>query len=151
MNIPCVSPCAVIDTQSVLDWQFFANPVCGNWLTGLQAGAWRWIATPAMRDELAHVLSRGIAGRWAVPAAEVLAAFDRWADIRPVPTAPLGDWPRCRDRDDQKFIDLALTHGARWLVSRDKAVLKLARRCLQQAGVQVLTPDAWQPPVPASP
>ncbi|MCO5979345.1 PIN domain-containing protein [Ideonella oryzae] len=153
MNPPASSPPprAVIDTQSVLDWHFFGNPLCAPWLAGLKAGRWRWIATDAMRNELAHVLARGIAGRWAVPAEEVVAAFDRWAEIRPAPTPPLGQWPRCRDRDDQKFIDLALTEGATWLVSRDKAVLKLAKRCLTQAGVQVLPPERWQPTVPPAP
>lgn len=148
MTIHRISPCAVIDTQSVLDWQFFANPVCGDWLAGLQAGTWGWIATPAMRDELAHVLGRGIRGRWSTPTAQVLAVFDQWAEILPVPVVPWGGWPRCRDPDDQKFIDLALTCGARWLVSRDKAVLKLARHCRERSGLTVVPPEQWQPPSP---
>ena len=49
---------------------------------------------------------------------------------------------RCTDADDQKFIDLALGYGARWLLSRDRAVLKLARRA-QPLGLAVMTPDAW--------
>lgn len=141
--LPKVPPSAIIDTQSVLDWFFFGNPVCGPWQAALEAGRWRWIATAPMRDELAHVLGRGIAGRWVGTPAQVLAAFDRWAEIRPVPVPPLGHWPRCRDQDDQKFIDLALTEGATWLVSRDKAVLKLAKHCLAQAGVLVLPPERW--------
>jgi predicted nucleic acid-binding protein len=47
--------------------------------------------------------------------------------------------------DDQKFIDLALLGGATWLVSRDKAVLKLARRCRAQAGLVVTPPHLWAP------
>lgn len=138
-------PCAVIDTQSVLDWHFFGNPVCAAWAGGLTAGGWRWIATAAMREELAHVLDRGIPGPWAPSPAAVLAAFDRWAEIRPAPTPPLGGWLRCRDRDDQKFIDLALLGGATWLVSRDKAVLKLARRCRERSRLLVLPPEQWRP------
>jgi len=41
-----------------------------------------------------------------------------------------------------KFIDLALAHKARWLLSRDRAVLKLGRRT-RPLGLEVLTPDAW--------
>ena len=145
MHPPAPRPCAVIDTQSVLDWHYFGNPSCGQWLESLAAGRWHWIATAAMRDELAHVLARGIPGRSGPSAQQVLAAFDQWADVRPAPTPPLGGWPRCRDPDDQKFIDLALLGGATWLVSRDKAVLKLARRCRAQAGLVVTPPHLWAP------
>lgn len=152
-HVPVLSPettppCVVIDTQSVLDWCFFEHPVCRTWLSARQTGAWRWIATPAMRAELACVLERGIAGHWPHTPAEVLAFFDRWVELRPAPVPPLAPWPRCRDRDDQKFIDLALLAGARWLVSRDKAVLKLARRCQALTGLAVLPPERWLNPPP---
>ncbi len=56
---------------------------------------------------------------------------------------------RCRDPDDQPFIDLAVQHGAQ-LISRDLAVLKLARRA-RTRGAEILTPQQWlrqmQPPV----
>jgi putative PIN family toxin of toxin-antitoxin system len=35
--------------------------------------------------------------------------------------------PRCRDADDQKFLELAARCGARMLVTRDKELLRLAR------------------------
>jgi len=36
--------------------------------------------------------------------------------------------PRCSDRDDQKFLELARRAEAGWLVTADKALLRLARR-----------------------
>jgi predicted nucleic acid-binding protein len=33
--------------------------------------------------------------------------------------------PRCRDPDDQKFLQLAQRAGAHWLLTRDKALLAL--------------------------
>ena len=36
--------------------------------------------------------------------------------------------PRCKDPDDQKFLELAATARAQFLVSKDQAVLELARR-----------------------
>ena len=59
-----------------------------------------------------------------------------------VPLAGAAGRMRCTDGDDQKFIDLALGHGARWLLSRDRAVLKLARRA-RPLGLSVLTPETW--------
>jgi len=49
---------------------------------------------------------------------------------------------RCTDRDDQMFIDLALACGARWLLSRDRAVLKLGKRA-RLLGLDILTPAVW--------
>ncbi|WP_369293093.1 PIN domain-containing protein [Klebsiella variicola] len=48
----------------------------------------------------------------------------------------------CRDQDDQKFIDLALDARARWLVSRDKAVLALAKRARARQ-LLIVTPERW--------
>ena len=36
--------------------------------------------------------------------------------------------PRCRDTDDQKFLELAARSGAELLVSKDKALLRLRGR-----------------------
>jgi predicted nucleic acid-binding protein len=56
----------------------------------------------------------------------------------------------CRDPDDQTFIDLAVAAGARWLVTRDRALLELAREAQCRHAIAVLTPAqfarAWRPP-----
>ena len=46
--------------------------------------------------------------------------------------------PRCSDPDDQKFIELAAATGAQALVSKDRAVLKLHRRCAPH--FRIMTP-----------
>ena len=56
---------------------------------------------------------------------------------RPRTTRPL---PKCRDRDDQKFLELAHASQADWLVSKDRAVLKLARRTARDFGFQIAQP-----------
>lgn len=147
MTLPTESmpPRVVIDTQSVLDWLYFLHPACADWHRQQQAGLWQWVTTSSMRDELAHVLQRQPGGaRWAGREVDVLPHFDQRAMLLPEPPAPPIHWPRCTDRDDQKFIDLALTCGARWLVSRDKAVLKLARKARLLRGVTILSPADWR-------
>jgi uncharacterized protein len=138
------TPSAVIDTQALLDWQLFRDASTAHWrLPGPDSG-WRWVATPAMRVELAHVLARPFCrDRPATPDA-VLAFFDRHVQL-----VEQFEWPplaglQCTDRDDQKFVDLACNLRSRWLVSRDKAVLKLRRRAWQAWGVQILPPAQWQ-------
>jgi uncharacterized protein len=135
----------VIDTQTVLDWQFFRNPTCAGWPA--PGPHWQWVATAAMRDELVHVLKRGFGKRWALPSESVLAFFDDHAQLMEpaTPAAATARALRCTDPDDQKFIDLALVQGAQWLVSRDRAVLKLRHRAWAMTGLQIVSPADWQP------
>jgi predicted nucleic acid-binding protein len=57
----------------------------------------------------------------------------------PAPSPPL----RCSDPDDQIFIDAALAHHATWLVTRDRALLKLRRQALAQ-GLRIVQPAEWR-------
>ncbi len=126
----------VIDTNVVLDLFVFADAAAQPLRAELAAGTVDWLATTAMRDELARVLGYPqIVPRLAfygLAAADVLTAFDRHARIvAPAPKAA----PTCKDPDDQRFIDLAMAHGAR-LLSKDRAVLCMGKR-LQALGVRV--------------
>ncbi len=139
---PGACPELVIDTNCVLDLWVFHDPAVEALRAHLTTRRLRWLATPPMRDELARVLAYPrILPRLAPAgptAAEVLAAFDRWALlVDPAPPAPV----RCRDPDDQGFIDLAVAHRAA-LLSKDARVTGLARR-LAPLGVQVLR--RWAP------
>ncbi len=51
--------------------------------------------------------------------------------------------PRCADPDDQKFLELAQASAARWLVSKDNELLKLAPRCARDALFWIGLPQAW--------
>jgi predicted nucleic acid-binding protein len=137
------APLAVLDTNVVLDWLLFGEP-CGTAVgAAITAGRCRWIATEAMRDELLHVLARGVLDDWAPDLPALRDAWDRYCTVLPTPTVsgPAGHF-RCTDPDDQKFIDLALASNASLLLSRDRAVLKLGRR-LRASGVEVMTPATW--------
>lgn len=127
---------AVLDTNLVLDLLVFDDPACVPLREALARSQLRWIATAAMREELARVLGYPLIvtrlERTGRTAAEVLAVFDSHAqELPPAPAAPC----RCEDPDDQVFIDLAVAHGAR-LLSKDRAVLVL-RKALAELGVKV--------------
>ena len=126
----------VIDTNIVLDLLVFNDAATPPLKALLAAGALDWLATQAMRDELARVLGYPkIVPRLAFyqrSAGDVLAAFDQ--QVRLVAVAPKSRLT-CSDPDDQRFIDLAVHHRAP-LLCKDKAVLAMTRR-LQSLGVRV--------------
>jgi len=118
----------VLDSNIVLDLFVFADPHAAALRQLLGQGGLDWIATQAMRDELACVLRYAhLQPRLAfhgLDAAAVLAAFDAGARLV---AAPARARYVCKDGDDQKFIDLAAAHAA-VLLSKDKAVLRLTKR-----------------------
>ncbi|MBN9411879.1 MAG: putative toxin-antitoxin system toxin component, PIN family [Burkholderiales bacterium] len=133
----------VIDTNVVLDLFVFDDPAAGVLRDALGSGQLAWLATAAMRDELARVLAypqiaRRLAHR-ALAVDAVLAQFDRGARV--VETAARAPFV-CKDADDQKFIDLAVAHRA-LLLSKDAAVLCMRRRL---ATLGVTLSAAWGAP-----
>ena len=126
----------VIDTNIVLDAFVFDDPGSDALKAALEGRQIRWLTTRPMRDELDRVLAYPLIVRRLLRgqrgADEVLAQFDAKAEIVEVAArAPM----RCRDPDDQKFVDLALAHKAA-LLSKDRALLCLSKRLLAQ-GVRV--------------
>ena len=122
----------VLDTNIVLDVFVFNDAAAVPLKQALDACQLDWLATQAMRDELARVLAYPqIIPRMAyyqLTANDVLAGFDRHARL--VDTAPRASVV-CSDADDQKFIDLAVSHKT-WLLSKDKAVISMSKRLLAQ-------------------
>jgi putative PIN family toxin of toxin-antitoxin system len=126
----------VIDTNIVLDLFVFQDPATDPLRLALDNANPGWLATAAMREELARVLGYPQIVRrlqlQALAAAQVMALFDQ--RVRLMPEAPKAAFT-CKDPDDQKFIDLAVAHRA-MLLSKDAAVLCMSRR-LARLGVSV--------------
>jgi putative PIN family toxin of toxin-antitoxin system len=132
----------VLDTNVVLDMLVFADPAAQPLAEGLRDGALHWLATSAMREELARVLAYPkLAARVAFhrgDAAAVLRDFDERARIV---AAPDKASVTCGDPDDQKFIDLAVAHRC-LLLSKDDEVLRMKKRL---AALEVTAARAFVP------
>jgi predicted nucleic acid-binding protein len=133
-------PMAVIDTQVLLDWLVFADARVARWVGAVERGELSWIACPAMRREFAHMVAHPRLARWQPRSEHALRVFDRYAVLLGEPAAAAAPL-RCRDANDQVFVDLALQHRARWLLTRDKALLALARKS-RVLGTEIFEPRA---------
>lgn len=132
----------VLDTNVVLDWLVFREPRVAALAAALEAGQLRWLGCPRMRSELALTLGYPALSKWNPDSERTLASFDHWAELQSDPPMPQASPLLCSDPDDQVFIELALAHQAAWLLTRDRAVLKLKRRAAGH-GLRIAPPEAW--------
>ncbi|MBL8502618.1 MAG: putative toxin-antitoxin system toxin component, PIN family [Rhodocyclaceae bacterium] len=129
----------VLDTNVVLDLLHFADPGVAPIRRALEAGRAACFSDAACRDELAHVLSYP---QFKIPeheARRIAADYALLAPASPAAERPLPPLPPCRDPDDQKFLALAQAAGADLLVTKDKALLALARKSAR-LGFRIATP-----------
>lgn len=142
-------PRLVLDTNVALDLFVFRDPGVAHLLGALQGGQVQAIIDEPCRNEWLAVLDYPALALDAPQKERAREAFDRWtmhvgaAGKRVREDVKL---PRCGDPDDQKFLELALAVDARWLLSKDKMVLRLARRTAREGWFQILSPGAWQLP-----
>lgn len=129
----------VLDTNVVLDLLHFCDPGVAPIRRALDDGRAACFAGAATRAELAHVLSRPQFRIGEDEMQRLLDAYDALA--RPCAAAGAGALPPCRDPDDQKFLELAQAARADLLVTKDKALLALARKS-GRLGFRIVPPAA---------
>lgn len=132
---------AILDTNVWLDWLVFDDARVAPLARAVQVGTVRVLATEPMLAEFGAVIVRP---HFALDAARCDAAASRQRAAvelhAPAPDCRLD----CTDPDDRMFIDLAVALHADWLVSRDKALLRLRRTAARRFGLRIGTPDDWR-------
>ncbi len=131
----------VIDTNIWLDWLVFNEPAV--------------IPLKSARSDgpvLVQITARGMetAGRvlpypeFKLDGAARNALFTQVRNCTyRVDTVLLSPLPRCADPNDQKFLELARDAQADWLITKDKALLILAKKRFDGAGFKIGTPEQW--------
>ena len=140
--IPKPATRLVLDTNVCLDLFVFRDPRWQTLLAAMRAGEVECVTREDCRTEWTLVLAYTRLGLDAQAQQAALAEFDSLialADDLP-PEAPL---PVCKDRDDQKFLELAASSGAHCLITKDKALLKLARRTRKLGLFEIMSPAQW--------
>ncbi|RCS28879.1 putative toxin-antitoxin system toxin component, PIN family [Rhodanobacter denitrificans] len=145
---PSPPPRIVLDTNVCLDLFVFHEPQSAALHVAMQCGTIEAVTRADCRDEWLRVLRYPQLPVTDATRPMIEASFD--ALVRCLPdefaTAPgAAPLPRCADPDDQKFLELAQASGARWLVSKDNELLKLAPRCARDALFWIGLPQAWSP------
>jgi len=138
---PIISPRIVLDSNVWIDILVFDDPATRPIRDALARGALQAAIDPRCLAELEHVLDYPQFVARAVDKAAALAAVARLATAVPLQEAAGAvALPKCKDRDDQKFLELAFAVKAEWLVSKDRALLKLAKRMARDFGIRIAEP-----------
>ncbi len=135
----------VLDTNAWLDWLVFEDAQIAPLRAAHAAGQIEIHIDATCAEELKRVLGYNLRKAVLDPAVQVAALAECRRIALPcdigaaVSGAPL---PICRDKDDQKFLELARAARADYLVTKDRDLLELARRKYAQTGFRILTPQA---------
>jgi len=136
----------VLDTNVWLDWLVFDDPGILPLKSAVEAGEAEVFMASACENELARVLSYPL-GKAALDAnAQAMCLQEcrktvRWLEGSSSQDVP--GLPVCRDPADQKFLELARDCGADFLVTKDRALLILARRKDPTLSFQIITPQQF--------
>jgi putative PIN family toxin of toxin-antitoxin system len=137
----------VLDTNVCLDLFVFHDPRWNMLYNALLAGAIDAVTRDDCRREWQIVLGYPHLPLDAASRAHGIAEFDRLIPCLPpdaiVPQTEIR-LPICKDRDDQKFLELARDAHAQVLITKDKALLKLAKRNAKAGLFRIIPPEAWQ-------
>ncbi len=144
----------VLDTNVCLDLFVFRDPRWAELHLALRDRTVEAVTRHDCRTEWLIVLNYPHLPLTEESRARTIAEFDSViACIVPDRDSSEIPLPVCRDPDDQKFLELSRDANADVLITKDKALLKLARRTAKAGLFTIMPPDAWatyvrRPPAP---
>jgi len=141
-------PRVVLDTNVCLDIFLFHDAQSAALHVAMREGRIQAVTRTDCRAEWLRVLHYPQVPISAEARPGIEAAFDALVHCLPdeqATASPEVSLPRCADPDDQMFLELAQAAGARWLVSKDNELLKLAPRCARDGLFWIGLPQAWSP------
>ncbi|MCK2095927.1 PIN domain-containing protein [Thauera aromatica] len=135
----------VLDTNTVLALWMFRDPRLRALRSAIEEGRYRLFGREDASEELRRVLAYRQFGL--EPDEQAALWHGYLARLEPADFAPaaeaLAALPNCRDADDQKFLEIALRHAATHLLTRDRALLALARHRAIRPHFSILTPERF--------
>jgi len=137
----------VIDTNVCLDLFMFRDPRWQALMDGIQSGEMEAVTSASCRMEFTLVLAYEKMQLSTESQTAILQEFDQFIRLIDLPSSALENsaikLPLCKDRDDQKFLELAYASQADTLITKDKALLKLARKTIRSRLFRIFSPETW--------
>jgi uncharacterized protein len=137
----------VLDTQVWLDWLVFDDPGVHRLRNAVHLGRAEICIDAACDAELERVLAYDLGKHSIAPAAQAAALAQARRLARRIENAltpaERAGLPRCRDADDQIFLEAALAARADVLVTKDRALLELNRRRTRPLPFRIAQPASW--------
>ena len=140
----------VLDTNVWLDWLAFDDATIAPLKRAQAAGVIKIFSDAACTRELIAVLNYDLGKRSLDAETQKIKFAEFQRLVRPQPDPPslrkagsadeATPLPKCRDPDDQKFLELARDCDVDYLVTKDKALLVLARRKTRPPPCRIITP-----------
>ena len=136
----------VLDTNVCLDLFVFRDPRWSMLHTALKSGLVEAVTRDDCRMEWLIVLDYPHLPLDANSKLQSATEYDTLIMCMPQPeptSQAIPPLPTCSDPDDQKFLELARDARAEILITKDKALLKLARKNAKAGMFKIMSPDAW--------
>jgi putative PIN family toxin of toxin-antitoxin system len=137
------APVLILDTNVCLDLFVFNDPRWSTIKSGLAEGRLTALTSTRCRDEWLAVLHYSHLPVTDLNRQSFIDAFDNLitcADPVQVSNIKL---PVCSDPDDQKFMEMARDSKATHLITKDKALLKCARKLVNAGLFQIMQPQLF--------
>lgn len=136
-----MKPTVILDTNILLDIFVFDDQRAHPLRAALSNQELDALVTEDTLDELIDVISRPQFSLDKQKQAEILLQWRSWSRLVKQSDLHFAPW-KCKDRDDQVFINLAFSFKPSTLISKDKLVLKLAKRAIKEE--VIITSDHLQ-------
>ena len=134
-------PTLVLDTNAWLDLLVFRDAAVDGLAAAVREGRLRIATDARAHHELERVLRYEVLALDAADAGAMAREARSLACVVEVPPLLL---PRCRDPDDQMFLEIAAAARAALLLTRDAELLRLAPRMRREHGIRIARPAAWR-------
>ena len=131
----------VLDTNVLVSLYVFADSRIAPLRWEIEAGRWLALSSEACLDEWRRVLAYPVFALSDSARAVAYTAYAQRARLIAPPDKIAYPLPRCKDRDDQKFLEVARDGQAEALITADKALLILARREKMAGRFRIMAPD----------
>ena len=131
----------VLDTNVCLDLFVFFDPRWTRLVDELRQNKWEAVTQESCRNEWLAVLHYKQLPVTDLNRPDIVTAFDQLIHCISPDTVSTIRLPACTDADDQKFLELARDSKAQFLITKDRALLKCAKRTARDGLFKILTPE----------